>query len=63
MRLVKIGVSGVSVKIGDFTGNAARLIIVEKFIDQARTSELIAHAIKSSGLVGVDVAPPGPRKP
>jgi len=33
MRLVKIGVAGVSVKIGDFTGNAARLVEV---IAQAR---------------------------
>ncbi len=33
MRLVKIGVAGVSVKIGDFAGNAARLVEV---IAQAR---------------------------
>jgi polar amino acid transport system substrate-binding protein len=44
-------------------GNAARRAIVEKFIDEARAAGLIADAIARSGLVGVDVAPPGPRRP
>jgi polar amino acid transport system substrate-binding protein len=44
-------------------GSAARLAIVEKFIDEARASGLIADAIARTGLVGVDVAPPGPRRP
>ena len=34
MRLVRIGVGAVSVKVGDFTGNSARLIAL---IDEART--------------------------
>ncbi len=62
-RLVEDNFYGVEQSVIVPKGNAARLAIVEKFIDQARTSELIAHAIKSSGLIGVDVAPPGPRKP
>jgi polar amino acid transport system substrate-binding protein len=62
-RLVQDNFYGVEQSVIVPKGNAARLTIVEKFIDQARTSGLIADAIKSSGLVGVDVAPPGPRKP
>jgi len=35
--------------------------MVEKFLDEARTSGLIAESIARAGLVGVDVAPPKPR--
>jgi polar amino acid transport system substrate-binding protein len=42
-------------------GNAAALAIVNKFIDEARASGLIAEAIARAGLVGVDVAPPNAR--
>jgi polar amino acid transport system substrate-binding protein len=42
-------------------GEAARLVIIDKFIDEARASGLIAEAIARAGLVGVDVAPGGPR--
>ncbi len=42
-------------------GNAARLDIIEKFIDEARASGLIADSIKGAELIGVDVAPPGVR--
>jgi len=38
-------------------GNAARLAIVETFLDAARASGLIAESIARAGLVGVDVAP------
>jgi hypothetical protein len=36
---------------------------VEKVIDDARASGLIADAIAKAGLVGVDVAPPNSRTP
>jgi polar amino acid transport system substrate-binding protein len=62
-RLVQDNFYGVEQSVIVPKGNAARLTIVEKFIDQARSSDLIADAIKRAGLVGVDVAPPGPRKP
>ena len=42
-------------------GDAARLAIVEQFLDEARGSGLIAEAIARAGLIGVDVAPAGPR--
>ena len=61
-RLAQDNFYGVEQSVIVPKGNAARLAIVEKLIDQARTSSLIADAIKSSGLVGVDVAPPGLRK-
>ena len=44
-------------------GSAARLAIVEKLLDEARSSNLIAEAIARAGLVGVDVAPVNSRKP
>ena len=50
LRLVQDNFYGVEQAVIVPKGNAARLTIVEKFIDQARSSELIAHAIKSSGL-------------
>jgi polar amino acid transport system substrate-binding protein len=40
-------------------GNAARLAIVNRMIDEARASGLTAAAIARAGLVGVDVAPGG----
>jgi polar amino acid transport system substrate-binding protein len=39
-------------------GNKALLEIVEKQLDDARSSGLIAGAIQRAGLAGVDVAPP-----
>jgi len=38
-------------------GNAARLAIINRFIDEARASGLTAAAIARAGLIGVDVAP------
>ena len=38
-------------------GETARLAIVNRFIDEARTSGLTAAAIARAGLVGVEVAP------
>jgi polar amino acid transport system substrate-binding protein len=42
-------------------GNAARVTFIDRFIEEARASGFIADAIARAGLVGVDVAPPGPR--
>src|ERR1044072_881266 len=44
-------------------GESARLAIVNRFIDESRAAGFIAGSIASAGLVGVDVAPPGPRSP
>ena len=41
-------------------GNKPLLQVVERMLDEARSSGLIAGAIKRAGLVGVDVAPPAP---
>jgi polar amino acid transport system substrate-binding protein len=41
-------------------GNTALLEVVQKFLDEARETGLIAAAIQRAGLIGVDVAPPRP---
>jgi polar amino acid transport system substrate-binding protein len=61
LRLVPDNFYGVEQAVIVPKGNSARLAIVEKFIDEARGSGLIADAIARAGLVGVDVAPPGAR--
>jgi polar amino acid transport system substrate-binding protein len=61
LRLVADNFYGVEQAIIVPKGNAARLAIVEKFLDEARASGLVAGAIGRAGLVGVDVALPGPR--
>jgi len=61
LRLVSDNFYGVEQAVIVPKGNAARLAIVEKFIDEARASGLIADAITQAGLVGVDVAPPKSR--
>src|SRR5262249_19574309 len=38
-------------------GNAARLAIVDRFLDEARASGLIRAALDRADLTGVDVAP------
>jgi polar amino acid transport system substrate-binding protein len=62
LRLMPDNFYGVEQAIVVPKGNAARLAIVEKFIDEARASGLIAGSISRAGLIGVDVAPGGPRK-
>jgi polar amino acid transport system substrate-binding protein len=57
LRLVPDNFYGVEQAVIVPKGDAARLAIVEKFIDEARASGLIADAIAKAGLVGVDVAP------
>jgi polar amino acid transport system substrate-binding protein len=43
------------------TRGAAKLAIVNRFLDEARSSGMIAAAIERAGLVGVAVAPPNSR--
>ena len=62
LRLVADNFYGVEQAVIVPKGNAARLAIIEKVIDEARASGLIAAAISRANLIGVDVAPPGPRK-
>jgi len=57
LRLVPDNFYGVEQSVIVPKGNAARLAIVEKFLDEARASGLIAESIARAGLVGVDVAP------
>ena len=61
LRLVADNFYGVEQSVIVPKGNAARLAIVEKFLEEARVSGLIAESIARAGLVGVDVAPPKPR--
>jgi len=63
LRLVPDNFYGVEQAVIVPKGSVARLAIVDKFLDEARSSNLIAEAIARAGLVGVDVAPPGARKP
>jgi polar amino acid transport system substrate-binding protein len=61
LRLAADNFYGVEQSVIVPKGNAARLAIVEKFLEEARVSGLIAESISRSGLVGVDVAPAKPR--
>jgi polar amino acid transport system substrate-binding protein len=61
LRLAADNFYGVEQSVIVPKGNAARLAIVEKFLEEARASGLIAESIARAGLVGVDVAPPRPR--
>src|ERR1044071_701707 len=58
LRLVADNFYGVEQAVIVPKGEAARLGIVNRFLDEARISGLIADAITRAGLVGVDVAPP-----
>ena len=61
LRLVPDNFYGVEQAVIVPKGETARLTIIDRFIDEARASGLIAAAIARAGLVGVDVAPGGPR--
>jgi len=63
LRLVPDNFYGVEQSVIVPKGEAARLAIIERFIDEARKSGFIAESISRAGLVGVDVAPPGSRSP
>jgi polar amino acid transport system substrate-binding protein len=62
LRLLRDSFYGVEQAIVVAKGDAARLAIVNRLIDEARSSGLIAEAISRAGLVGVDVAPTGARR-
>lgn len=61
LRLVADSFYGVEQAVIVPKGKTSRLAIIDKFLDEARTSGLIAEAIARAGLVGVDVAPGGSR--
>ncbi len=61
LRLTPDNFYGVEQTIIVAKGGAAKLAIVNRFLDEARASGVIADSIKRAGLVGVDVAPPGTR--
>jgi polar amino acid transport system substrate-binding protein len=63
LRLVPDNFYGVEQAVIVPKGEAARLAIVNRFLDEARVSGLIAGAVSRAGLVGVDVAPPNSRAP
>lgn len=63
LRLVPDNFYGVEQAVIVPKGEATRLAIVNRFIDEARASGFIAESIARVGLVGVDVAPSGPRSP
>ena len=53
---------GVEQAIAVAKGNTALLARVNRFLDEARASGLIADSIKRAGVVGIDVAPPSARR-
>ena len=61
LRLVSDNFYGVEQAVIVPKGAGARLAIINRVIDEARTSGFIADSIARAGLVGVDVAPPGAR--
>lgn len=61
LRLVPDNFYGVEQAIIVPKGDAARLAVVNRFIEEARASGLIAGSITRARLVGVDVAPHAPR--
>jgi len=58
MRILPDNFYGVEQAVIVRKGNKALLDVVEKLLDEARSSGLIAGAIARAGLAGVDVAPP-----
>jgi polar amino acid transport system substrate-binding protein len=58
LRLLAENFYGVEQSIIVQKGNARLLQAIERFLDEARSSGLIASAIARSGIVGLDVAPP-----
>jgi polar amino acid transport system substrate-binding protein len=58
LRMLPDNFYGVEQSIVVRKGNAALLDVVQRFLDEARTSGLVAQAITRSGIVGLDVAPP-----
>jgi polar amino acid transport system substrate-binding protein len=58
LRLLPDNFYGVEQSIIVKKGNTQLLERIEAFLDEARSSGLIANAIARSGIVGLDVAPP-----
>ena len=58
LRIVDGNFYGVEQSVGVFKGNKALLDAVDAFLDEARSSGLIAGSIQRAGLSGVDVALP-----
>jgi polar amino acid transport system substrate-binding protein len=58
LRMLPDNFYGVEQAVAVRKGNTPLLEAVEKLLDEARTSGLIAGAIARAGLAGVDVAPP-----
>jgi polar amino acid transport system substrate-binding protein len=58
LRMLPDNFYGVEQAVIVMKGNKKLLDIVEKLLDEARSSGLIADSIKRAGLAGVDVAPP-----
>jgi polar amino acid transport system substrate-binding protein len=63
LRLLPDNFYGVEQAVIVLKGETARLAIINRVIDEARASGLIADSIGRAGLVGVDVAPAGSRPP
>jgi polar amino acid transport system substrate-binding protein len=63
LRLVPDNFYGVEQAVIVPKGEAARLALVNRVLDEARASGLIADAVARAGLVGVDVAPSNTRTP
>jgi polar amino acid transport system substrate-binding protein len=61
LRLAANNFYGVEQSVIVPKGETTRLAIINRFLDEARASGLIADAIARAGLVGVDVAPAGRR--
>jgi polar amino acid transport system substrate-binding protein len=62
LRLLPDNFYGVEQAIVVAKGNAALLARINRFLDEARASGLVAEAIKRAGVVGVDVAPSSARR-
>lgn len=61
LRLLPDNFYGVPQAIIVKKGNAALLAVIDRMLDDAKTSGLVAGAVQRAGLVGVDVAPPRTR--
>jgi polar amino acid transport system substrate-binding protein len=62
LRVLPDNFYGVEQAIVVAKGNAVLLARINRFLDEARASGVVAEAIKRAGVVGVDVAPPSARR-
>jgi polar amino acid transport system substrate-binding protein len=61
VRIVTDNFYGVEQAVIVPKGETARLAVINRVLDEARASGLIANAVARAGLVGVDIAPPNTR--